>query len=398
MLSRNIERFGIQHDALLICFLLENVAVFGCAIYSEYRYNTEEHILSGHFAILYKFYGDIKEPFATSTNICHFSTSFAITIFTYFHGKYLHPGIYVSMTLSTILAALSWAYHSTGSLIGSWQHHGDRYAMFAILTWLTAFNCITLYNTFSPIHTSILTKLVGLVTFFGGQIAMSCIIIDQREFATESILLTLGFTAFTPTALISWRQTYCSFGKYKLIKSFIYSVYTTMTPVLVFGLGYMYQRHAESLRRCTGCILYNPDYYDVNTEQMSKYDMFHGVWHYLSSLCIALIACLQADQVQGTIPTIKVTLTRIFPHIFLWGVMFTFLVLFYEVNAAKQLRDSVLAISSITSLGLCIVLYFRTKEVLRARSTRHLNTKDDTDNMTVTDNEVSDRVEVNVVL
>ena len=238
----------------------------------------------------------------------------------------------------------------------------DRYGMFATFTWMTAFNYVPCL-TFFPVQTSFLTKILGVITLIGGQIAMVVIIINEWEYISNEILLKLGFTAFTPTFLITWRQTYHTFGRYKFLKSFIYAAYTTMTPVLVFGLAYLYQAHGESIRKCHGCIRNNPDYYAVNIEQINRYDMFHGVWHYLTGLCIALLVCLQADQIQGKVQIMRCTKTRIFPHITLWITMCVYLAPFYTVKL-QQLRLAILIISPVTILLVSIQLYFRSKQVL----------------------------------
>ena len=66
MLSRNITRFGIQKDAILVSLLFASAAMFGSAVYAEYRYNTAVFDIGEgvHKLIRHSMVGDIKEPFA----------------------------------------------------------------------------------------------------------------------------------------------------------------------------------------------------------------------------------------------------------------------------------------------------------------------------------------------
>ncbi|AHA54827.1 hypothetical protein EhV222 [Emiliania huxleyi virus 86] len=370
MLSRNITRFGIQKDAILVSLLFASAAMFGSAVYAEYRYNTAVYDIGEgvHKRIRHTMVGDIKEPFATPTNVCHVATTFTLTVFTYYHGKPLHPGVYVSFGLTLVLAALSWGHHSIGSVTGTWQHNGDKYGMFAVFAWLTCFNGFTLYTTFSPSKNNVLYTIAGCIVFIIGQFAVMYCIVNQRKYDVTTILITLGFTAFTPTVIVSWRQTYTAFRSYRVLKSFVYAVYTTMTPVLLIGLGFMYQLYAEDRKQCDDERCYNDIYNDMFIERRSQYDMFHGVWHYFSALTVALLICLQADQVQGKHLSIIYKKSIVFQHVLLWLTAGVYLVLFFTLNTAKQLRTAILVYNPFLILCLSILLYVRIKDTQKPQT------------------------------
>ena len=370
MLSRNITRFGIQKDAILVSLLFASAAMFGSAVYAEYRYNTAVFDIGEgvHKRIRHTMVGDIKEPFAAPTNVCHVATTFTLTVFTYYHGKPLHPGVYVSFGLTLVLAALSWGHHSIGSIRGSWQHNGDKYGMFAVFAWLTCFNGFTMYTTFSPSKNNVLYTIAGCIVFIIGQFAVMYFIVNQGNYDVTGILITLGFTAFTPTVIVSWRQTYTAFRSYRVLKSFVYAVYTTMTPVLLIGLGFMYQLYAEDRKQCDDERCYNDIYNDMFIERRSQYDMFHGVWHYFSALTVALLVCLQADQVQGKHLSIIYKKSIVFQHVLLWLTAGVYLVLFFTLNTAKQLRTAILVYNPFLILCLSILLYVRIKDTQKTQT------------------------------
>tara|TARA_B100000767_G_scaffold268080_1_gene287759 strand:+ start:1025 stop:2227 length:1203 start_codon:yes stop_codon:yes gene_type:complete len=364
MLSRNTARFGIQKDAILLTLLFASLAMFGSVLYAEYRYQTAVFEIGEgvHKRIRHSMVGTIKEPFATSTNVCHAATTFTITAFTYYHGKQLHPGVYISFGLTLVLAALSWGHHSLGSINGSWQHNGDRYGMYAVFAWLTCFNGFTLYSTFCPSKNRTLYTIAGIITFIIGQVAVIYVIVNQKEYDANDMLISLGFAAFTPTFIIGWRQTYTAFTRYRLIKSFVYAVYTTMTPVLLIGLAFLYQLYAEDRKQCDDERCYNDTYNDLFIERRSQYDMFHGVWHYFSALTVALLICLQTDQIQGKQLGFSCKKSQVFQHIILWITVGFYGILYFTVTTAKQLRVSIIIYTPILCVILFVLLYVRVKE------------------------------------
>ena len=364
MLSRNTARFGIQKDAILLTLLFASLAMFGSVLYAEYRYQTAVFEIGEgvHKRIRHSMVGTIKEPFATSTNVCHAATTFTITAFTYYHGKPLHPGVYISFGLTLVLAALSWGHHSLGSINGSWQHNGDRYGMYAVLAWLTCFNGFTLYSTFCPSKNRVLYTIAGFITFIIGQFMVMYVIVNQKEYDAHGILIALGFAAFTPTFIVGWRQTYTAFTRFRLIKSFVYAGYTTMTPVLLIGLGFLYQLYAEDRKQCDDERCYNDTYNDLFIERRSQYDMFHGVWHYFSAMCIALLICLQADQVQGKQLAFSCNKSQVFQHIILWFTVGLYVILYITITTAKQLRIAIIIYNPILCIILFVLLYIRVKE------------------------------------
>ncbi|AET42384.1 hypothetical protein EXVG_00424 [Emiliania huxleyi virus 202] len=364
MLSRNPARFGIQKDAILLTLLFASLAMFGSVLYAEYRYQTAVFDIGDgvHKRIRHSMVGDIKEPFATPTNVCHTATTFTLTAFTYYHGKPLHPGIYMSFGLTLVLAALSWGHHSLGSVTGTWQHNGDKYGMYAVFAWITCFNGFTLYSTFCPSKNHTLYTIAGIVVFILGQFSIMYIIVNQRKYNVTQMLITLGFTAFTPTFIVGWRQTYTAFTRYRKIKSFIYAGYSTLTPVLLIGMGFLYQLYAEDRKQCDDERCYNEIYNDLFIERRSQYDMFHGVWHYFSALTVALLICLQADQIQGKQLAFSCNISQVFQHIILWFTVGFYGILYFTLTTAKQLRIAIMVYTPILCILLFILLYVRVKE------------------------------------
>ena len=256
MLSRNSSRFGIYQDSIVLSLFYASIVLFTSVVYAENRYQFAEYDLNDnprtHLRIRHTMKGDIREPFATLTNLCNLTASFVIIIFTYFHGKMIHPGVYFTIALITVLAALSWGHHSLGSVTGSWQHNGDKFGMYMVFVWSGCYNGFTLFRTFSPSHNLLLYKISSIIVFVAGHVGVMYIIVNQGEYGAINILIPLGFFAFTPTFVISWRQIYSGIKKYRLVKSFGLAAYNTMTPVFIIGLGFMYQLKAEAVKVILG--------------------------------------------------------------------------------------------------------------------------------------------------
>lgn len=367
MLSRNSSRFGIYQDSIVLSLFYASIVLFTSVVYAENRYQFGEYDIEDnprtHLRIRHTMKGDIKEPFATLTNLCNLTASFVILVFTYFHGKIIHPGVYFTIALITVLAALSWGHHSVGSIANSWQHHGDKFGMYMVLVWSGCYNGFTLFRTFSPSHNLLLYKISSILVFVTGHVGVMYIIVNQGEYGAVDVLIPLGFVAFGPTFVISWKQIYSGLNRYRLIRSFALALYNTMTPVFIIGLGYLYQLKAEGVKVCNeNC--YDHEYDDFYIERRAFYDMFHGIWHYMCGIGLSLLVSLQADQIQGPQLNIRCNCTRYSQHLLLWMHVTLMLILRFTLTTGQQLRTAILIISPITIITTSVMLCIRVKEVM----------------------------------
>lgn len=240
----------------------------------------------------------LREPFATTSNTAYLGQALSFAALGR-DARLAHvSGLRTWSVLAALTASASASFHLSGSAIGSWQHHADRLAMFALLVFTAAhaLDGACGARRRHAAHPSAGARAAAAAQAAIGDLSLVALaltapfnMLTARAAATEPLLacglITAAADLYSVLQLTRWDAPYTLELSLCLL-------------LLMLGAGFINVVYARQLKQLTGLDAQLGDDERVRKQQLA--DLAHGAWHHLSAYALALLARVPAEALAAS--------------------------------------------------------------------------------------------------
>jgi hypothetical protein len=247
---------------------------------------------------------NVYEPFSTTSNLAYIASGIGIFLYYLPNKAFLHMQMYIVGTLFIILGTGSVAMHAAGSKIGGWEHAVDILSIYAFFTGLTGTSVLGLYHTIRgkpllPTSRDLIPPFITTVTLLGiGFTVFLWNYINQAQFLVSTSVIMLVSTG-TSQGIFAIRSSH-NIDKNKL-SCFILAFFVCVVPKCIIILTALYLNlfgRVEPGNYQRQCRINDPDI-AYRTEIVTRFDLIHGLWHYLTAIFLTSLSLSSQQGLDG---------------------------------------------------------------------------------------------------